>query len=121
VAGGVGTGVFQAAEESGKYAIGVDCDQALIIEQTDPDQAEHILTSMTKNINGSIYRALELYSSGNLSFGHGESLGIADGGVDIARNKYYEEATPADVKASVDQAKRDIIDGRVLVNSTLKA
>ena len=40
VAGGTGEGVFYAAEEAGKWAIGVDSDQALIVEETNPEQAK---------------------------------------------------------------------------------
>jgi basic membrane protein A len=36
IAGGTGQGVFEAAAEDGKYAIGVDSDQALIIEEAQP-------------------------------------------------------------------------------------
>ena len=56
IAGNTGDGVFQAAQEVGKYAIGADVDQALIIEDTDPDQAEAILTSILKRCDNSIYR-----------------------------------------------------------------
>jgi len=120
VAGGTGMGVFQAAHESGKYAIGVDSDQAAIVEETNPEEARVILTSMMKNVDNSLYRALERYTSSKLSFGQVEKLGIIEGGVGIARNKYYEESTPAEVKAKIDQAQRDIIDGKVKINSSLK-
>ena len=50
VAGKTGLGVFEAAKEQGKYAIGVDSDQKYI----DPD---HIICSMIKDIGGSIYSA----------------------------------------------------------------
>ena len=53
VAGGTGVGVFQAAQEMGKYAIGVDSDQATIINDTNPEQAPFIITSMKKNVDNS--------------------------------------------------------------------
>jgi basic membrane protein A len=117
-AGATGLGVFKAANESGKHAIGVDSDQALMIEKTDPEEAKHILTSMMKNVDNSLYRALKLYNEGRAPFGRAEALGIKEGGVGLARNKYYDEATPADVKARVDRAEMDIRDGKINVDST---
>jgi basic membrane protein A len=119
-AGTTGLGVFKAAQSSGKRAIGVDSDQALIIEKTDPSQAEHILTSMMKNVDASLYRALGLYVEGELPFGEAETLGVRVGGVGLARNRYYEEATPADVKAAINQAEEDIRDGRITVETAFK-
>lgn len=108
VAGATGMGVFKAAQESKGYAIGVDSDQALIIEHTDPEKARVILTSMMKNVDQSLYRSLKLYLEGRLAFGQAEHLGIKESGVGLARNRYYEEATPADVRARVDQAENDV-------------
>ncbi len=119
-AGTTGLGVFKAAEAAGKYAIGVDSDQALIIEKTDPDQASHILTSMMKNVDASLYRALELYVEGELPFGQAETLGVGEGGVGLARNKYYEEATTDEVKVAVDRAEEDIRNGRITVETVFK-
>lgn len=119
-AGTTGLGVFKAAKESGKYAVGVDSDQALIIEKTDPEQAKHILTSMMKNVDASLYRALKLYIDGQLPFGQAETLGIKEGGVGLARNNYYEVATPADVEAAINQTEEDIRNGRIKVETAFK-
>lgn len=119
-AGTTGLGVFKAASASGKYAIGVDSDQALIIEKTDPDQASHILTSMMKNVDASLYRALGLYVEGELPFGEAETLGVKEGGVGLARNRYYEVATPEEVKATLDRAEEDIRAGRITVETAFR-
>jgi basic membrane protein A len=115
IAGGTGQGVFEAAAEDGKYAIGVDSDQALIIESADPDQAARILTSMLKNVDNSLFRALSMHLEGTLPYGQIEALGIAEGGVGLARNKFYEESTPDEVKAAVDAAEQQILNGEVTV------
>ncbi len=117
VAGGTGIGVFRAALKSDMYAIGVDSDQAQIIERVDPELANAILTSMLKNVDLSFYRALKLYKEGKLAFGHAEYLGLKENGVGLARNRYYEEATPADVRARVDQAEDDIRSGIIKVDT----
>ena len=108
ISGAMGQGVFQAALEEGKYAIGVDSDQASIINQTSPEEARVILTSMMKNVDNSLYRAIKLYLEGSLPFGHSERLGIREGGVGLARNKIYNESTPADIKAKVDAVEMEL-------------
>ncbi len=119
-AGTTGMGVFKAAQDLGQYAIGVDSDQALMIEKTDPEQARHILTSMMKNVDISLYRALKLYVDGQLPFGSAETLGIKEGGVGLAFNQYYEEATPAEIKARINQTEQDIRDGSITVETAFK-
>jgi basic membrane protein A len=117
IAGGTGQGVFEAAAEDGRYAIGVDSDQALIVEEADPDQAARILTSMMKNVDNSLFRALKLHQEGTLPYGQIESLGIAEGGVGLARNKYYDQSTPDEVKAKVDEAEKKILAGEITVET----
>lgn len=115
IAGGTGQGVFEAAAEDGKYAIGVDSDQALIIEEANPEQAARILTSMMKNVDNSIFRGVQKHLDGTLPYGSAESLGIAEGGVGLARNKFYDASTPDEVKALVDAAEQKIINGEITV------
>ena len=115
VAGGPGEGVFQAALEVGKYAIGVDSDQALIIEETKPELAAVIATSMMKNVDNSLFRGLKMHLDGTLAYGTAEALGVLEGGVGLAKNKYYDEMTPQDVKDVIAQAEQDLIDGKIEV------
>ena len=117
IAGGTGVGVFQAAQEVGRYAIGVDSDQATIIADTNPDQAEVILTSMMKNVDNSLYRALSMHIEGTLPYGQAEALGVAEGGVGLAFNQWYEESTPDDVKTKIEQAQQDLLDGKITVDT----
>ncbi len=117
IAGGTGVGVFQAAQEVGKYAIGVDSDQALIIEETNPEQAAVIPTSMMKNVDNSLYRGLKMHLEGTLPYGEAEYLGVLEGGVGLAKNKFYEEMTPQDVLDVIAQAEQDLIDGKIAVDT----
>jgi basic membrane protein A len=119
-AGTTGLGVFQAALNSDKYAIGVDSDQALLMENTDPEQAKHIPTSMMKNVDQSLYRALGLYIDGQLPFGRAETLGIKEGAVGLAKSKYYQEITPEDVKSKINQTEIDIMDGKIKVETAFR-
>lgn len=120
VAGGTGVGVFQAAQEVGRYAIGVDSDQAVIMADTNPDQAKFILTSMMKNVDNSLYRALSMHIDGTLPYGSAEALGVAEGGVGLARNQYYDASTPADIKTRIEQAEKDLLDGKINVDTVFK-
>jgi basic membrane protein A len=117
IAGGTGVGVFEAAEEQGLYAIGVDSDQALIIQDTDPDQAERILTSMLKNVDNSLYRAIDLYIAGELPVGTSENLGIAEGGVGLAYNDIYFDNTPEAVQNVVAAAEAAVVAGDIEIVS----
>jgi basic membrane protein A len=120
IAGGTGQGVFEAAVEDGKFAIGVDSDQALIIQDADPAQAERILTSMLKNVDNSLFRAIQLHLDGSLPYGQIEALGIAEGGVGLARNEIYESSTPDEVKALVDEAEQKVLNGEITVETAFQ-
>jgi basic membrane protein A and related proteins len=117
VAGQTGIGVLEGAEEQGRYAIGVDSDQALIVAETNPGQAEHILTSMMKNVDNSLYRAITLYFEGEMPLGEAEALGIVDGGVGLAANEYYEEMTPQEIKNLIAALEEAILAGDIVVNT----
>ena len=117
VAGGTGVGVFEAAQEQGRFAIGVDSDQATIVAETDPDQAERILTSMLKNVDNSIFRAITLHLEGELPYGSSESLGIPEGGVGLAKNEFYDMATSDDIKAMVEAAEAAVVAGDIEVQT----
>ncbi len=117
IAGGTGVGVFEAAHEQERYAIGVDSDQAVIVAETDPDQAERILTSMMKNVDNSIFRAVTLHLEGELPYGSSESLGIPEGGVGLAKNEFYDMATSEDIKAMVEAAEAAVVNGDIDVQT----
>jgi basic membrane protein A and related proteins len=120
VAGGTGVGVFEAAKEMDKWAIGVDSDQATIIEETQPDQAARILTSMMKNVDHSLYRALGMAVEGTLPYGTVEALGVEEGGVGLAYNKFFDENTPDDVKAKLEEVQNSLLAGEITVETVFK-
>jgi basic membrane protein A len=117
IAGGTGVGVFEAAQEQGHFAIGVDSDQATIVADTDPDQAQHILTSMMKNVDYSLYRAVDMFLNDELPFGTIEALGIADGGVGLADNDIYYDNTPENVLDLLDAVTEAVDAGEITINT----
>jgi len=117
VAATTGLGLLDAAKEKNKYAIGVDSDQYIMIKDKDPDKASHIVTSMMKNVDKSIYRALKMYKEGTLQFGVAESLGLEEDGVGVADNDNYEKVVPKEFRDKVEELKTKIINGEIKVDT----
>lgn len=101
VAGESGNGVLEAAKEMGRWSIGVDSDMQLIYEETDMGIVNHMLTSMLKNVDLSLLRAVRLYTEGKLPLGSNEALGLAEGAVGLAVNQYYEKVLAMDPVTSL--------------------
>ena len=101
-AGGTGTGVYQAAKDGGKLAIGVDSNQNHL-------QPGTMLTSMLKRVDVAVYDVSKNFKPGM------SVLGLKESGVDYALDKYNEKLVTADMKKKVDAAKADIIAGKIKV------
>ena len=117
-AGGSGTGLFKAAKDLDKLAIGVDSDQGQIYATSDnPEEkatADYILTSMLKRVDVAIFlSAKERIETGKNAGGY-HSFGLKDNGIGYAVNQ-YNEAKLAGVRAKVDEIKQMIIDGKITV------
>lgn len=117
VAGNTGVGLLEAAKEADRWAIGVDSDQALIYEDIDIEIAKRIVTSMMKNVDISIFRGLKLHLEGKLKYGQAEALGIAEGGVGVADNKYYRELVPEQIRAKIKEIEQKILKGEIKVST----
>ncbi len=108
-AGGTGLGVIQAAADAGKLAIGVDSNQNGLAPGS-------VLTSMLKRVDVAAYETFKDAMDGNFSSGV-RSLGVAEGGVDWALDKNNASLITADIKAAVEQARSDILSGKVKVHN----
>ncbi|MCS7174890.1 BMP family ABC transporter substrate-binding protein [Pseudothermotoga sp.] len=117
VAGNTGIGLLEAAKEADRWAIGVDSDQALIYEDIDKEIAKRIVTSMMKNVDVSIFRGLKLHLEGKLKYGQAEALGIAEGGVGVADNKYYRELVPEQFRNRIKELEQKILKGEIKVST----
>jgi basic membrane protein A len=117
IAGGTGEGVFEAALEQGRYAIGVDSDQAELYVDDEPELANRILTSMMKNVDFSLYRAVDLFVKGELPMGEEEKLGIAEGGVGLAYNDIYFDNTPEYILDLIDAVELAVDAGDISIIS----
>lgn len=101
-AGGTGAGVYQAAKDSGKLAIGVDSNQNHI-------QPGTMLTSMVKRVDVAVFNAMKKHEPGLTV------LGLKEGGVDYAMDANNDKLVSADMRKKVDAAKADIISGKIKV------
>jgi basic membrane protein A len=111
VAGGAGIGVLKAAEESNKYAIGVDSNQNSLHQG-------HILASMLKNIGVSLEAAVKEFGSGDLKFGETTEYGLANDGVSLtfADNG---DIVPQDVQDQIKDYAKKVVDGEIKVPTAL--
>jgi basic membrane protein A and related proteins len=101
-AGGTGVGVYQAAKDAGKLAIGVDSNQNHV-------QPGTMLTSMVKRVDVAVYNAFKGITPGLTS------LGLKEGGVDVAMDEHNARLVTPEMRKRVDTARADIIAGRIKV------
>jgi basic membrane protein A len=110
-AGSTGLGVFEAARQSGRVAIGVDSDQY----ESAPG---HVLTSMVKGVDVAVYEAVRWVKEARFKGGVYE-LGLKEGGVGYVYDDRNKALIPDEVRARVEQLREEIIAGRIRVPSTL--
>lgn len=111
VAGKTGEGVFEAAKELGKYAIGVDTDQRYI-------NPENIVASMVKQVGKSIYDTIENIQEGNVEKGKVIRYGLVEGGVDLSYgDDSMTQFATEDMKTQLEEIKAKIISGEIEVPS----
>lgn len=108
VAGGTGMGVIQAAKEEGHYAIGVDTDQDGIAPGA-------VLTSMVKRTDVAVENVVKDYADGKFPGGETITFGLKENGVGLSEMKHTKDMIPAPILEKVEQAKQDILSGKVKV------
>lgn len=100
-------GIFAAARDAGRLAIGVDSNQNYLYPGT-------ILTSMLKRVDLAVEASFEAARQGSWSAGPCV-LGLAEGALDYAVDENNRELlTPAMVER-VEEARRAIVAGRIPV------
>lgn len=117
VAGPAGLGMIDAAAEVKKYVLGVDSDQALLFDESYPEKAELIASSIMKNVDKTLLRAIDLYFDNQLPTGSAETLGLKEEGVSLAQNEYYDELVSDDIKQEIEEIMAKIVDGEIVVDT----
>jgi basic membrane protein A len=108
--GSTGLGVFEAARQANKLAIGVDADQY-------GEAPGYVLTSMVKGVDNAVYDAIRKVKDGTFTGGIYQ-YGLAEQGVGYIYDKNNEKLIPPDVHARLEQLRQEIIAGRIVVPST---
>ncbi len=106
-AGATGIGVFQAAEQEGRFAIGVDADQSITT-----DFENVIVASMLKRVNEAVYDGVEDTVNGDFEGGT-ERLDLEDGGIGVAYGNQIGDAVPDEIKSALEDSRSGIIDGEI--------
>jgi basic membrane protein A and related proteins len=108
--GSTGLGVFEAARQTGKFAIGVDADQYA-------EAPGHILTSMVKGVDAAVYEAVRRVKDGTFRGGIYQ-FGLKENGVGYIYDERNRGLIPDSVHTRLEQLKAEIIAGRIHVPST---
>ncbi len=108
--GSTGLGVFEAARQTNKLAIGVDADQY-------NEAPGYVLTSMVKGVDNAVFDTIRRAKEGRFAGGIYQ-YGLAEGGVGYVYDKNNEKLIPPDVRARLESLKQDIIAGKINVPST---
>ena len=101
---------FEAASETGNWAIGVDSDQYQLADDSVKDS---ILTSMLKNVDVAVFEYLAEVNDGNFPSGPNR-YDLESGGVGYSTSGGFVD----DITDQLDEYKQKIIDGEIKVPAT---
>jgi basic membrane protein A len=110
-AGGTGVGVFQAAQEKGRYAIGVDADQS----KSSPEHSNVIIASMTKRVDTAVLTSVENVYNDEFQGGSVNALGLEEDGVAAVIGQDFEGEIPSSITDALESSRQKIIDGEISV------
>lgn len=118
-AGNSGLGAFDAVEQYGrnangeanKFVIGVDSNQNGV-------KPGFVLTSMVKRVDNAVYDVVKEVLDGKFEGGF-HVFGLDKDGVAYAMDENNKGLIPDDVIAKVDEAKKEIVDGKIKVTDAM--
>ncbi len=105
--GNTGVGMMEAVKDLGIYAIGVDSDQDYMVEG-------QVITSMLKNVDNAVYALIKDTVEGNFE-GKAYKFGLAEDGVGTTDFKYTREVIGEKKIQRLEEIKKDIIDGKIVI------
>jgi len=108
VAGGCGLGTIKAADEAGKWSIGVDVDQYKL--------GKRVLTSAVKRVDNGVYQAIQQVKSGKFAGGTDLVFNLKNGGIGLGTMN--PAVTSAD-KKEINKYKDMIISGKLKLPSSV--
>lgn len=113
-AGKCGAGVFRAAKEEGKYAIGIDEDQS----EKFPEYSDFIISSMIKRTDLAVYETIEEFIKDTFKSGKDNvsELGIKEKAIDVAEST--KNKVPKNILDEVNRYKDLIENGDIKIPKT---
>ncbi|HXQ80525.1 MAG TPA: BMP family ABC transporter substrate-binding protein [Opitutaceae bacterium] len=106
-AGATGIGVMQAAADAGLLSIGCDSDQDYL-------HPGSVLTSAVKRVDVAVEAVFTDARNGTWRAGP-KVLGLAENGVDYSLDEFNRKLLTPEMQRRLDQARADIVAGRVSV------
>ncbi|MGH7725444.1 MAG: BMP family lipoprotein [Candidatus Eiseniibacteriota bacterium] len=104
--GSTGLGVFEAANEKNKLAIGVDSDQW-------DSMPGRVLTSMVKRVDVAVFNTIKDQIEGRFPGGQTHVFGLKEGGVDYVYDDRNKSLIPDDVHQKVEALREQIVSGAI--------
>ncbi|WP_425499321.1 BMP family lipoprotein [Natronosalvus caseinilyticus] len=109
-ASAAGEGAFQAAEDNGRFALGVDSDQSVSFDS----YQDVILGSAIKALNEATYTVAEAVVNDDWESVQGEqNLSTEGGQIDWVTGQAFEDSMPDSLDQNIEDAKQAIIDGEI--------
>lgn len=116
IAGSAGTGAFEAASDlDNVWALGVDSDQYDAFAKSNESISKVIVTSVVKEVGNTLVSLFRDPSA--IPWGTLKAVGIAEGAVGLAENEHYKKLVPEEIRERVEQAEKDIMEGKLIVAS----
>lgn len=107
-AGGTGVGVYQAAKDEGKFAIGVDSNQNYL-------HPGIMLTSMVKRVGLATYNMFDDYQNGKWEAGIAAN-GLKENGVGWALDEYNRDLITPEMEKKINEIQAKIVSGEINVH-----
>ena len=107
-AGGTGVGVYQAAKDEGKFAIGVDSNQNYLHPGV-------MLTSMVKRVGVATFEVFKAAEGGSFTPGV-DARGLKENGVGWTLDEYNRDLVTAEMETKLGEISAKIIAGDIKVH-----
>jgi basic membrane protein A len=107
--GATGVGVFQAAQQEGRFAFGVDQDQSISSESF----ADVIVASMVKRVDTAVYESIANVIDDEHRGGEAIALGLESDGVECVYGAEIGDMVPDGMTTAVSDARDSIIAGDI--------
>lgn len=104
-----GLGLFEAAREKNKLAVGVDMDQY-------KEAPGFVLSSMIKLVDVAVYKTIKSFKDGKFINGV-TTFGLADNGVGFVYDENNRSLISPSVKSSLDSLRSLILEGKIKVSA----